>query len=221
VSQAITWFLAEVGEGIILEDDCLPDLSFFPFCAEMLERYRNVSNVMQISGFNLISDSYPMESDYILSNLGWQWGWATWQRAWNQFDYKMSSWPRFKTLGLHKYFPFNSDRSKIFDDTFAGKIDTWDYQWAYAVASHSGLSVVPRLNLVRNIGFGCGTHSTTIQGTERYNIPSCSLHFPLRHFDFLFPDVRYDLMLLSTANSRTLFQKIWLILSSLRRVFKP
>lgn len=207
VSEAISWFLNEVGEGIILEDDCLPDLSFFPFCAAMLERYRKVSNVMQISGFNVLGGSYPMESDYLLSNVGFQWGWATWQRAWEKFDLKMSNWPRFKELGLHKYYPFTPSRNRIFDETYSGKIDTWDYQWAYTIASQCGLSVIPRVNLVRNIGFGGGTHACNAADSESYDVAVGSLSFPLRSWDFLFPDFGYDNSLLR-ALKPTLYERI-------------
>jgi hypothetical protein len=90
VSTAINWFFECETEGIILEDDCHPSAGFFAFCVELLERYRNVSHVMQIAGYNRLSPLDWIDSDYIFSNYGCQWGWATWRRAWDHFDLKMA-----------------------------------------------------------------------------------------------------------------------------------
>ena len=205
VSQGITWFMEQAGEGIILEDDCLPDPTFFRFCGEMLDRYRNTTNVMCVSGYNLLSGSYDSGADYHFSQLGWQWGWATWKRAWNHFDIKMANWPEFKNIGFHLYFPFCPQRVMIFDETYAGKIDTWDFQWGYALAQRSGLSVVPTFSLIENIGFGVGaTHGTDPVATQRYIVPVRSLHFPLKHGIFVHPDPRYDRMLLRKTHHRSL-----------------
>jgi glycosyltransferase involved in cell wall biosynthesis len=196
VSEAITWFMEDAGEGIILEDDCLPDPTFFPFCAEMLNRYRNSPNVMQIAGYNLLSGQYINGSDYLFSQLGWQWGWATWKRAWDHFDIKMKSWPQFKEYGFHKYFPFSQVRVDIFDRTHSGITDTWDYQWQNAMAICHGISVVPIFSLTENIGFGVGaTHGQHQDAGQRFLVPVQALHFPLKHCPFIYPDQQYDRIL--------------------------
>ncbi|MGA2796335.1 MAG: glycosyltransferase family 2 protein [Thermoguttaceae bacterium] len=205
VSSAITWFFETVDAGIILEDDCLPDATFFHFCSEMLERYRNTTNVMQVAGYNLLSGSYDSGADYHFSHFGWQWGWATWKRAWDCYDLRMTSWPEFKRLGLHKQFPFYSERVRTFDRTYTGEFTTWDYQWHFAVASNSGLSVVPRYSLIENIGFGLNaTHGTNLAGGNRYRVPVRPMSFPISHFPFLFADPHYDQMLIRAAHYRSI-----------------
>lgn len=209
VSEAITWFMAEEGEGIILEDDCLPDPTFFRFCGEMLDRYRNTTNIMQVAGYNLLSGKYDAGSDYHFSHFGWQWGWATWKRAWDYFDLSMASWPAFKRHGFHRIHPFFSRRTWVFDNTYAGKINTWDYQWDYAFAINSGLAVVPTYSLIENIGFGANaTHGTDVKDANYYRVPVHSLVFPLKHSQFLFPAPRYDRMLIKATGPRTLRGKL-------------
>ena len=206
VSEAITWFMADAGEGIILEDDCLPDLTFFPFCGEMLNRYRNTPNVMQVSGYNLMSGQYNPGYDYLFSQLGWQWGWATWKRAWDHFDIKMSKWPLFKEYGFHNYFPFSPERVAIFDRTRAGKVDTWDYQWQNAIAICNGLSIVPVFSLIENIGFGLGaTHGKNPDDGKRFLVPLRSLQFPLKNCPFQYPDQQYDHMLANKTHLYSTF----------------
>lgn len=209
VSRAISWFFEHEEEGIILEDDCLPDPSFYRFCGEMLSRYRKTSNVMQVAGYNHISGRYDQGADYFFTHYGWQWGWATWRRAWNHFDLAMSSWPEFKQKGLHRGPTFYPERVKVFDDMYAGKCDTWDYQWHYAIASNSGLSVVPRFSLVRNIGFGVGaTHCSEVKGEEPDRISVQAISFPLRHSKFVYADPKYDQMLKRAVLHRSPLAKI-------------
>ena len=96
VSSAITWFFDNVEEGIILEDDCLPNLSFFYFCRDLLERYKNTDRVKVISGTNFLSTHDKAKYDYYFSNFPQIWGWATWKRAWAEYDLQMRDYPRFK-----------------------------------------------------------------------------------------------------------------------------
>src|SRR5262249_47548369 len=99
VSSAITWFFEQEPEGIILEDDCLPSFDFFPYCAELLERYRDDERVMAICGsaYADVSSDYP--HSYYFSYYADMWGWATWRRAWLHYDNRMDRWPVFKARG--------------------------------------------------------------------------------------------------------------------------
>jgi hypothetical protein len=192
VSTAISWFFEHEPEGIILEDDCLPDPSFFPYCAELLERYRNDTNVMQVAGYNPLGAPQAWPFDYVFTQYGWQWGWATWRRAWRHFDLAMESWPEFKAAGLDRGANFNPARVAILDKTFRGEVDTWDYQWAYAMAARWGLSAVPRLSLIQNIGLGEGTHYQGRQGRPTATARAGTLAMPLRHPEFVVPNPSLD-----------------------------
>src|SRR5688500_1827095 len=96
-SSAFTWFFQHEEEGIILEDDCLPSQSFFWFCQELLERYRNDTRVMHIGGNNFLN-GWQKDKDYsyYFSRSGHIWGWATWRRAWKHFDFDISLYEKLK-----------------------------------------------------------------------------------------------------------------------------
>jgi hypothetical protein len=215
-SEAMTWFLNDAGEGIILEDDTLPDLTFFQFCGEMLDRYRETTNIMQISGYNYLSGRYDTDSDYLFSQGGFSWAWATWERAWKFYDFKMKSWPEFKKLGYHRLFPFTPRSCNIFDDMYSGKIDTWDYQWNFIRTANSGLSVVPKFNLVENIGFGVdATHGASKEGAKPYMVPVRPMSFPVSHPKFLCADNYYDQMLVRMVEGSGVRNKIKRTISNL------
>ncbi len=184
VSSGLDWAFGLVEEAIILEDDCLPDPSFFPYCVELLERYRADGRIMMISGDNFQNGVGRTSDSYYFSRLPHCWGWATWRRAWQHYDFTMADWPQrrearwLKTIAqnpaLERYW------ARCFDDVMSGKIDTWDYQWMYCIFAHSGLSIVPNVNLVTNIGFGnAATH--TLKFDECHVVPSRMTEFPLRH----------------------------------------
>ncbi len=162
ISSAIDWFFEHEEEGIILEDDCLPDPTFFNFCQTMLERYRDEEKVMMITGSSVLPERYEMATDYFFTRYYFIWGWATWKRAWKHYDRKMSSWPSFRDAGgLIDHYPtwsFIQSQMGIYQDTYDGKIDTWDVQWFFTCALLDGLSIMPRTNLISNIGL-VGSHS--------------------------------------------------------------
>jgi hypothetical protein len=166
VSSAISWFFESVEAGIILEDDCFPSLSFFSFCRQMLNRYQFDLRVMQISGSNYLGNMYSPDDDYYFSALNDIWGWATWRRAWNEFDLNMPGYEKFKANGGIKKYLRDRDMSNwltmYFDDAKNPEASVWSSQWAYAVIKNNALTIVPSKNLVDNIGFDDqGTHSSS------------------------------------------------------------
>ena len=156
VSSAITWFFNNVEEGIILEDDCLPSESFFPYCEQMLRLYKDDKRIMLISGYNKQNTWRVTKNDYFFSNLGGIWGWATWKRAWSQYDLNMKNLDDFINNHYFEYLLGDSvgkTRKKQILDVRNNKVDTWDYQWAFARHINSGMAIVPSKNTVKNIGF--------------------------------------------------------------------
>ncbi len=159
VSSAIDWFFGYVAEGIILEDDCLPNQSFFYFCQEMLELYREDTRVMHISGSNFQFGQTWSDGTYYFSRMVNVWGWASWRRAWQHYDFSLSAFPAFEKQNLIKYFSpvtevKNRYLKKFFRRTYQKEYDNWDPQWLFAVYIHHGLCVVPNVNLISNIGYG-------------------------------------------------------------------
>jgi len=185
VSSGLDWVFEQVPEAIILEDDCLPDPSFFRFCEELLERYRDDQRVGMISGDNFQFGRRYNEDSYYFSRYMHIWGWATWRNRWIGFyDVSMSDWPAMRdsitlsnVLGDPREAAIWKD---IFEKTYQGKIDTWDHQWSYANWIRGRLSVLPAVNLISNIGFGAdATH--TVRGSYLANLAKHTLRFPVAH----------------------------------------
>lgn len=163
VSSAITWFFKNVEEGIILEDDCLPDDSFFDFCNILLKKYRRDTNITHISGNNYQDGIHRGETyaSYYFSKYPHDWGWATWKRAWKKFSLKIdvSSKIYNKTFSKFKLLEKIYWKSYIFC-TNIGWLDTWDYQWLYITLVNGNKSITPNKNLVVNIGIGANSTHT-------------------------------------------------------------
>jgi hypothetical protein len=184
MSQGISWVFEHVDRAIILEDDCIPDPSFFRFCDELLERYADDSRVMQIAGSNLNAPPAVFAgSSYSFASFPLVWGWATWRRAWGLYDFRMSSWPAFRDAGmlggLHARPQRRAQLRREWDHIHAGH-GTWDHQWQYAVMSQHGLSIYPASNLVSNLGFREDATQTTQAGSMA-EVPVRGMDFPLSH----------------------------------------
>jgi len=157
-ANAITWFFEHVEEGIILEDDCIPSLSFFNYCSELLCKYRNDEHVYVIGGNNFQEKKWG-NATYFFSAYGHIWGWATWRRAWMHFDFELKNIDRQLFLSnLERYFPLKQQREywcKIFDKTKENPVShIWDYQWTLIQWANNAKNIYPNFNLVKNIGIG-------------------------------------------------------------------
>ncbi|MFM6612110.1 MAG: glycosyltransferase family 2 protein, partial [Microcystis panniformis] len=156
VSTGIDWVFNQVEEAIILEDDCLPNSTFFEFCEVILGIYRDDERIMMVSGTNHLGTWKSTIQSYHFSYYGGIWGWASWARAWKYFDYEMTLWKKSEVQNLMRDILGEKEyrnRKKVFSETFEGKINTWDYQWHFARLVQSGLSIVPTVNLISNLGF--------------------------------------------------------------------
>jgi len=182
--QAISWFFSEIEEGIVLEDDCLPHNDFFYFCEELLGRYRESKEIFVISGSNFINNSRDCEYSYHYSRYMHCWGWASWRRAWKKYDNEMIMWPSMRSekklyeiLDNNRQVQYWTD---IFNQTSSKKIDSWAYVWMYTCWFYNALTIIPKVNLVANIGFG--DDATHTKGSSAgLAAASTDLAFPLRH----------------------------------------
>jgi hypothetical protein len=184
IASGLDWAFEQVENAILLEEDCLPDPSFFPYCSELLERYRADERIMMISGNNFQNGVSRTRDSYYFSQFQRVWGWATWRRAWRHYDFEMQQWRRTPNLNMLKELAKNSAIERywrqLLDDVAAGKIDTWDLQWMYCVWMQKGLAIAPNVNLVTNIGFGAAaTHYVAVD--QRLVVPNHPIKFPLRH----------------------------------------
>lgn len=185
VSSGLDWVFNEVNEAIILEDDCLPDPTFFRFCDEMLDRYRDEARVMHVGGTNFQLGQRPTRDSYYFSAINQIWGWATWSRAWREhYDVNMSRWSEARDTNLLADLIGGEIAAKVrtgFDGVHAGKVDTWDNQWTFAMWLAQGLAVLPSVNLISNIGFGPHATHTKKANSAIANQPTEPVEFPLKH----------------------------------------
>ncbi len=203
VSSAISWFFEHEEQGIILEDDCLPTLSFFRFCDELLARYRDEERVMMISGWSaldfapnpsveLLSPKARLQEDYCFSKYNHIWGWASWARAWRKYELESSDFTKdFAHFDFSSAFERRSWR-KIFGAYYGGKIDTWDYPWIFSIWKSCGLCVYPKNNMIKNIGFNRKDAAHTHGDSKFATMPSYELSFPLTHPSHIAPNPALD-----------------------------
>lgn len=196
MSTGLDWVLNTVEEAIILEHDTLPHPSFFRYCQELLNHYRNDERIMTISGCNFQLAKKRTDYSYYFSRYVHCWGWATWRRAWQHYDVSMSLWPKIISgqwltaiLGQDAGLTY---WQRVFDLTYHGYINTWDYQWVLNCWIQNGLCILPSVNLVSNIGFSAdGTH-TTNTSSRVANLPVKPINFPLLHPAFMLRDTEAD-----------------------------
>jgi len=203
VSSAIDWFFENETKGIILEDDTLPSNSFFQFCTELLDKYENDTRIMRISGFNPLSGKYEYKHDYFYSYYSLMWGWATWKRVWSYNDVEIPNWEAAKQNNIVNYYPFDKDRNACFRDAANG-LDTWDYQFDFAILCQNGLQIVPTKSLIQNIGFNeRATHTFSDHGSGRSQILSNELNFPITApTDFMLPNHEFEKLLVKSSKPK-------------------
>jgi len=218
VSEAIDWFFENVQEGIILEDDCLPNNTFFKFCEMMLKKYKDEKSVMHIGGTNLSGENILIDNSYYFSRSPLVWGWATWRRAWKYYDVQLGDFFATETNILDKHSLSLLDRLYwyyIFKKTHDNIISTWDYQWVYSIWKNNGIAIIPSVNLVRNIGFSkTATHTKNALPIAKNN-KTYKMHFPLTYPKGITINRRKDIELSKKGFNINFISVAYLIVSDL------
>ncbi len=194
---------------IILEDDCVPAESFFQYCDEMLERYKDDERIAYISGLNHFENWNCGEQDYFFTKTGAIHGWATWRRVWTRYyDYYVKGADNSYVLNLVKKQFTNSTiaNSRVQNWERARKsikngekLSYWDNQWGFVKYAQSMLVIVPKVNQICNIGGGAdSTHAQSLKNTtfQKYKnfiyIPTTEMTFPVSHPNYVICDNDYD-----------------------------
>ncbi|MFL2832024.1 MAG: glycosyltransferase family 2 protein [Coraliomargaritaceae bacterium] len=221
ISDGISWFLKDCGgEGIILEDDCIADPSFFPFCTELLGRYRDDPSVYAISGHNRSTQPLDSEVDYLFLNYFECWGWATWESAWEQFDPDLTAWKdrrQWKAI-CRRVFPGLRQRlywEMMFRKVRNGQRDSWAYRYFLSILGNNGKTIIPSLNLTENIGFReDGTHCIS---SSVKCVAANAVSFPLTHPESTTISLETDRWFEDNFHSKSFFKRIQWLFSKLRK----
>ena len=163
VSSAISWVFETESSVIILEDDIRPNVTFFSFCAQALQYYKDDPRIMTINGHSTIEITDSTDT-FRMSKYPEIWGWATWKRSWEVYNLSLENLPKISFLNLAKYYGWNfvlASQSRInFRQIRNMTIDTWDYQLVYISILYGKLHLIANYNLSENVGFNSqATHT--------------------------------------------------------------
>jgi hypothetical protein len=193
VFGALNWFFEAEPFGIVLEDDCVPDLTFFRFCEEILEKYKDEEQVMHVGCSNLAeAQTAGLETSYVFSRFSFVWGWAGWRRAWQKMSLDLEGLDEFERSGATQNFLDDTKTRAYMLDKFratrAGKNNSWAYAWFYSILKNKGLCIVPKVNLVQNVGVGAEGATNTTARNEKARLRAQPISFPLVHPENRRPD---------------------------------
>ncbi|ADC88773.1 methyltransferase FkbM [Thermocrinis albus DSM 14484] len=196
-NDAISWFFSEEEAGIILEDDCLPSVSFFRFCDELLDMYKDNKRIGVIQGFNPFPrKDYPYS--YFFSKYDLKWGWATWRDRWQYQDMYTSDWPQVKNTDFLDRISQGNKMVKLYWEAIFDEIHkyphlAWDTQFTYQMLKRGMLAVVPKKNIVLNIGYHAEATPTKWGIPKHIRALSLEeLEFPLSHPEEIKVNFEYD-----------------------------
>ena len=203
---ALEWFFKNETEGIIIEDDIIPNAGFFEFCQTMLERYRNDPTVFSVNGCSL--GYHNPKEPYGATRYFNMWGWATWRRS---YELVQKTWSAYtpemgvdndptmkKNLHLPYIFKGNAKWRQhwqgLFNDVYYKRIDTvWDYQWTYTVLKTSQFCIRPSDNFVVNIGSGAEATHHTFDEAPIFNFVYTAPHFSDKKINKLKVDSNFEI----------------------------
>ena len=163
IIEGVTQLVNQYGRVIVLEDDLVTSPYFLSYMNDALDHYEHEEQVMQISG-HMFPVEISQDTDAFFLPFTTSWGWATWKRAWAEFDPDAEKYNLLKdNEELKKQFDLNGcyPYFKMLEAHFAGKVDSWAIRWYLTIFFRRGLTLYPWQSLVTNTGFdGSGTHGT-------------------------------------------------------------
>lgn len=196
ISSALTWFFEQEERGVILEDDCLPDLSFFPFCEELLERYKDDERIGHIGGNCFLPGAIGEGLSYDFCSVTHIWGWATWRRVWQQVNVDFPFWEQHKE---QRASLFCNKWEEIYFSSFIpdalqhrGGLNPWGVFYYFSLRLQNQLSIYPSVNLVTNIGLGDPNATHTTKRSNKLLVPSEAIRFPLKHPEYVMRNKKLD-----------------------------
>ena len=200
------WAFSLVDRCIVLEDDVVPSVSFFRFCKEMLDRYEDDKRIYRISGQNILGEYQPYNGDYFFTKGGSIWGWATWKRVFDEWDTEYAFLKDEKVVECLQYtykengIPIDKFIKRCNWHKKSGK-EYFESIYSSARMLGSGLTIVPRFNMISNIGItDDATHGAadirllSRQSQKVFNATTYDFDFPLFHPKYILEDRKYDIL---------------------------
>lgn len=212
VSGAISWLFENEEMGIILEDDCLPHLDFFPYCKELLEKYKDDTRIGIISGNNFQNGQQRGNGSYYFSAYTHIWGWATWKRTWQNYDLFLKDYSCKEFMQNIKPYFLSWNERQVWKDRFLimkkqGN-NTWDYQLCFHIWRKHGLNIMPNVNLISNIGFGADSTHTSNTNNPYANMKVHHI-LPLIHNQEIVQNKLADEYSRKQDNYKSIVKLIW------------
>jgi hypothetical protein len=196
IPMGLDWVFDKVDDAIIFEDDCLPHMTFFRYCEEMLDQYRDDKRIMTICGSNFQFGRRRNQYSYYFSRYHLITGWATWRRAWKHYDHTMELWPEIRNGGWLNDFLVDkkvvSNVTMLLDKYYEEQIKPWDVLWYFSCWMQGALAAIPNVNLIKNIGYGREATHTRDEKSIFANIFCNPMNFPLLHPSFIIRDAVAD-----------------------------
>ena len=209
MSSAITWAFESVDRLIILEDDCVPDKAFFPFADELLEKYKDDSRISMISAMNHLESYDNGNNDsYLFCNSGAIWGWATWKRQWESYDFNMGfieeqdAFNKIKNSKLPRYYRrdlLKQGKNRLSVLKSGKKLSSWTFQFNMIGFLNNQLTIVPKVNMISNVGLTTeSTHASSDikmipKGLRKvFFMETQSIEFPLKHPQEVICNTKFD-----------------------------
>lgn len=221
IVSGLDWVFEQVDCAVILEDDCLPNPSFFRFCTELLEKYEDDENIFALTGHNHLGEWQTSRSSYFFANYFDCWGWATWRRTWQKFDSEMKSWGDLEarekvrsTIADDQQF---YNRARVLNMAYEGKVNSWAYPFFFMSLLHGGLTITPSKNLIQNIGFDDAASNTRNKNDKRGKVEAYELKFPLVHPTEIEADRQYDYLRYKKVWKRTFRKRALKTIRSLKK----
>lgn len=186
VYDALNRFFDTEPSGIVLEDDCVPDSSFFEVCAALLEYYKNDDSIMHIGGSNLLENRMRRQAEsYVFTRFSFVWGWASWRRAWQKMSINLEGLEEFaNSPAMRRFLPNPLARWYMVDKfrvTQRRENRSWAYAWFYSILKNDGICIVTAVNMVENVGVGDAQATNTSGKTDRRKRKARPLSLPLVH----------------------------------------
>lgn len=193
----------KVDRCIFLEDDQIPSVSFFRFCAEMLEKYKDDLRIYMICGMNQLGISEEVNTDYFFSRAGSIWGFAMWKRTCDQygdFSYGSDSYVMdcLKTVTCKDKTTWRYIKTYAENKFCNGHVAGDEFFLALAPYAQNQLLIIPKYNMISNIGSGVDSaHADELRVLPRgirrvFNMKTYELRFPLKHPRYIVADLAYE-----------------------------